>query len=49
MTRPDELRIKRRLTIFEEHPNNFLQIVIQFVQRLTLTVSSRETMHVTYV
>lgn len=40
--RSDELTLEFRLAILEEHFNNFLQILIQLIQRCSLRMCARE-------
>jgi len=45
----DELRLQSGLTVLEEHGDNFLEILIELVQALRLTVSAGKTRDVTHV
>jgi hypothetical protein len=47
--RADELSLQCRLAIFQEHPDHFLQISPQFIQRSPLGVSTGETRYVSYI
>lgn len=39
---PDEMRLQLRLSVFKEHRNDFLKIVLKLLQRFTLGVRARK-------
>lgn len=44
--RANELRFELRLTIFQKHFDNFLQVGAQFIQRFRLRMRARETRNI---
>lgn len=40
-----KLRLQDGLTVFDKHGNNFLKVMVEFVQGLTLRVRTRKTRH----